>query len=285
MRLSIVVVCAVLLAVPTAASADDARPIYALVAEDAQFLAVVDLADARDAASFATIMTATGAESKMAEATNKLGIDLSKDVDVIRLGGTQDDLVLLVDGHFTATHKKAIASGTAKKHRGVAYWIHDDSAVFWVGKRLAFARADRVTAAIDRWKKKASSMVKGADAADLRAAIAMTDTRNDLWIAVTTDLLVAQGMPDTGLEAVSLAATASKDVGVEVRARAGAADVAAEMEKTIGAFLPQLQDAMKGFGLAKTAQSVRIDRDDLVLSVAATIPAGELAALIGLLNR
>jgi hypothetical protein len=285
MRLSIVVVCAVLLAVPAAASADDAKPIYALVAEDAQFVAVVDLADARGAASFATIMKETGAEAKMTEATNKLGIDLAKDVDVIRLGGTQDDLVLLVDGHFTAKHKKTIASGTAKKHRGVAYWIHDDSAVFWAGKRLVFARADRVTAAIDRWKKKAPSMGKGAGAADLRAAIAMTDTRNDLWIAVTTDLLVAQGMPDTGLEAVSLAATAATDVGVEVRARAGAADVAAEMEKTIGAFLPQLQDAMKGFGLAQTAQSVRVDRDDLVLSVAATIPVAELTALIGMLNR
>jgi hypothetical protein len=90
---------------------------------------------------------------------------------------------------------------------------------------------------------------------------------------------------DTGIEAVSLAATARNDVGVEVRARAGGADAAAELEKTLGAFLPQLQDAMKGFGLAQTAQSVRVDRDDAVLSVAATIPAGELTALIGLLDR
>jgi len=279
-----VVACAVVAARPAAAA--DGKALYPLVAEDAQFVAVADLADLRDARSFEALIAATGLDAQLTAATAKLGIDLRKDVDLVLVGGTADAFVIAIEGRFTAAQKKRMTDGaTAKQHRGVAYWVASTGEVAHLGKRVVIAAAGTMPAVIDRWKKKQRSLARGPGAATLRDAIAMTDTRHDVWLAATADLLTARGMPASNIDAVSLAASLETDIVLEVRARAADADTATTLEATLGRLLPQAQDAMKGFGLAGTAASLQTDRDDRVLALAATIPASEVAAIVTLVQH
>jgi hypothetical protein len=286
MRLSIVVVCAVLATAPAIAEAGDARPIYPLVADDAQFVGVADLADARDAASFDAILKATGADAAIAQVASEMGVDLLQDVDVVRIAGQTGDMVILVDATLTAAQKEKItSSATPQKHRGVRYWVRNDTAVFWVGKRLAFTQAARAKATIDRWKKKSTrTLAKGTGAADLRAAIAMTDTRNDVWMAIGGEMLADKGVPGAALEAVSVAASLESDLVVQLRGRMTDADQAAAFEQQITTNLTQAQDALKMLGMAETAKSLQFDRDDLVFSIGVTMPPAELTALMTVLS-
>jgi len=285
MRLVSVVVVACLLVLARPADAADAKSIYPLLGADAQFVAAFDLVAVRDAPSFDAILGASGASAKLDELTANTGVDFRKDVDTVLMGGIKDAPVMVVIGRFTAAQKKSmVAKATAKKHRGVTYWVHGDGEMAWLGKQLVFTSPGGMTAVIDRFKKKAPSMARAAGAADLREAVAMTNTRNHVWFAMTTEMVGSQGLPTSDLDLVTLGASLGADVALDVRARAVSADAAAKLETMVTASLPQLQDAMKQMGFAGAAGSIAVGHDDRILELTATIPGDELTMLLTFLK-
>jgi hypothetical protein len=276
--------CAVLFIAPARADAGNGQKALHLLGPDVQVVAVIDVADARDAAAFTTLLDASGdAVAELRAGLDPLGIDLVQDLDTIVMGRDAAGMVTVIEGGFTRTQLAAIAArGEAKKHRGVRYRADATSDLAVLGKRVVLTSPGLMKGVIDRHKKKGASLLKSPDAAAMRAAIALVDARRDLWIAMTGEQLGRAD--DVGFDAVTVAATFEADLTIESRSKVTDADKQALIEALTTQYLPQMVQGLEQLGLTSLASSLTVEWDDLVLELRATATSGELQTLIGLLK-
>jgi hypothetical protein len=270
--------CAALLAAPGRADAGDGKNLLPLLADDVEMVAVVDLADARDGATFETVVAALPASlTELVSHLNGSGIDLRQDVDTLLVAGAKPTYVSVLEGRFSADQLRKLKTGVAKKHRGIRYWVDGDTELAVLGKRLVVATGGQMKAVIDRHKKKRARSSAGA----LRDGLAVVDTRHDLWV-VMSGAALAERSGQLGLDYLGFGATFGTDLVLEVRAAVGDADRRALIARTIEQAMPQLVAGLEQLGLASLAASLTVEWDDQVLDVGATVSAAELSTLLGL---
>jgi hypothetical protein len=134
---------------------------------------------------------------------------------------------------------------------------------------------------IDRHKKKGKPLTRSARAAPLREAIAMTDTRHDVWLVAGPEILGERSDGPVQADVMSVAASLRKDVTIEARARLGDERAAQQAQELLGQSMGQVRQMLQQAGLSGTAASLAIGHDGRVLDVRATIPQAELATLLG----
>jgi hypothetical protein len=277
----VVAVCAAIFVAPSRAEAGDGKKLLPLLADTAEIVAVFDVADARDAAAFGTLLDS--APAKLAEllyALTAAGIDPREDVDTLVLGGHDEVYQIVLEGRFGKDQLAGIiGSGTAKKHRGVRYWTSSDGEVAVLGKRLVLSTPGEMTGVIDRHKKKGRSLARSPDAAAIRGAIGLVDPRHDVWLAVAGGPLPAGG----GVEAMALGMTFSGDLQVEVHGRFSDATRVDELRATFDKMMPQVAQSLDQMGLDGVAASLAVEWNGEVVDAAATVPADELATVLQLL--
>jgi hypothetical protein len=275
----VVAVCAAIFVAPSRAEAGDGKKLLPLLDETTQVVAVVDLADARDAESFGALLD--GAPTKLADVLALLtaaGIDPRKDVDTLVLGGHREVYQIVLEGRFGKDQLAGmIGSATAKKHRGIRYWVTGDGEVAVLGKRLVLTTPGAMPGVIDRHKKKGRSLVKSPDAAAIRSAIALVDPRHDAWLAWAMD-----SGSRSGLDALAFGVTFGADLTIEAHGRFSDADRAEELRATTAQDLPRVIQALEQAGLTGTGASLVVEWNGDVVDADATVPAAELATLLAL---
>jgi hypothetical protein len=271
------------------ARAGDGVDLVRFMPEDAAIVMVVDVAGARDSDLFkdglSSLVAMAPAGFALVEAA---GIDPATALDTIAIGGNNangnDDFAAVAEGRQAKTIVDLISKdpkSTAAKYHGVTYWTSGDGAIAFVDKRLYFARPAHIERTIDLALGKVKGAAKSAKAATLRAVIAATDTRNDVWAAMVMPADAAKSMKASGLEVtgVSLGASLSTTLGLEVKILNANDASAAAMLTQITNALPQLGPALGNIGLAAAAKSLQVDRDGLSVRMTITLTRAELVTL------
>jgi len=272
--------CVVLFVVPARAEAGDGKKLLPLLSERAEMVALFDIADARDAATFDTLLD--NAPAKLADLVARLtaaGLDARQDVDTMLIASHGEAYQVVLEGRIGKDQLAGlVAGGSVEKHRGVRYWAGPDTEVAMLGKRLVLTSSGEMTGVIDRHKKKGRSLMKSPDAAAIRGLIALIDARHDVWIAAFGS---AVGSSDT-IEGMALGMTFGADLAVEVRAQLADTGQLDMMKAALDAALPQLVQQLEQVGLKGFASSLVVEWDGPVVAAGATVPADELAMLLGL---
>lgn len=273
--------CSALLVVPARAEAGDGKKLLPLLADTTELVAVLDIADARDAATFDALLD--NAPSKLADFLAVLtaaGLDARQDIDTMLIGGRGETYQVVLEGRFDKKKLVAtgmIASSTVKKHRGVRYWSGADGDVMLLGKRLVLTTAGEMTGVIDRHKKKGRSLTRSPDAAAIREAIGLVDARHDVWFAAAGALLA-----DDGVDAMGFGLTFGTDLTIEAKARIADAERADDMRAAADQGMPRLVQTLEQLGLEGLASSLVIEWDGPIVGAGATVPADELETLLRL---
>jgi hypothetical protein len=272
----------IVVAAPGVAHAGDGTSLLPLVDDDAQVVGVIDVADAHDAPIYAALM------KKVAELggdrlvrLEQLGVDLDKDVDTLLIAGSEDQSaagrIVILEGRF-ASVDTALADVTTKKHRGVTYHAVDQAEIAVIGKRLVITDAGQMDAVIDRAKKKSkSSLTRSPKAAGLRAAIALTDTRQDIWMAASE-----MSMGGVTVTAMSIGMALGDDAVIQAKIQAADAATASSWVTMVAGYMDQVRGWLGGVGLTGLGTSLAVSAEADVIEVDATLPGAELDSLVGL---
>lgn len=294
----IAVLIAVVLASPAPAAAGDGVALLPWVAEDAEVVAVIDVADCRDEQMFqdgadAIFSRAGDLKAMMALA----GIDAMRDVDTVLIAGRygatgnlydfNQALLVIIEGGFTKKQVVGLLAGaTTAKHRGVKYWVSGGYEIALIGKRLLATSSGGMPATIDRTKKKAGGLMKSSKAALLRAAVTGTDTRHDAWMAGVMPASSGAAMRAVGFEAeaFSVGVTLETDMIVELRIRTPDAATAADLTTMVATQLDSVKKVAGQFGLAGLGSSLAVTQDDRVVDVDASVTGAELTKVVSLIT-
>jgi hypothetical protein len=264
--------------------------------EDAQVYLVVDVAGARDASLFkdgmAKLVSLAPGEVALVQAA---GLDPANAIDTLALGGRtggahdRDQIVLVAEGKqvqkvaelFSKDPKVKVAA-----YHGVTYWQNGEAAMALVQKRLFMAKPGWIETAIDLALGKAKSAARSPKSAALRAVIAATDVRQDVWAALVLPAEVADPARAQGLDlqGVSFGATLSSSLALEIKVLSATDASAARLLDQINAALPQLTPALGTMGLAATAKTLQIDKDGAAVRLAMTLTKAEIETLAQLLQ-
>src|SRR5579862_2864117 len=216
-----------LVALRPIARAGDGVDLVRFMPDDAAIVIVVDVAGARDSQLFKDGMASLGqlAADRFALA-KAAGIDPATALDTIALSGNaahgKNDFTAVAEGKQTKLIADTIAKDpktTATKYHGVTYWTNGTGSYALVDKRLYLADPPSIERAIDLALGKVKSAAKSSKTATLRAVIAATDTRNDVWAAVVLPPEESASMKAQGIEltGISIAGSLSDSLGLDVR--------------------------------------------------------------------
>lgn len=291
-----------LLAVPSAARAGDGVAVLPLVAPDAEVVGVINVKAARDASMFQQgIERMVARTGDMETMLAMVGMKLA-DVDTVvvsggygasgTLGHIDRNLTAIIEGGFTKKKMTKTLDGLAgvstKKKRSVKYWITTDAELAIIGKRLVITQLGLMPGVIDRYKKKAKGFTKSAKAANLRAALAYTNTSHDAWfIGLPPSELAADVRKQIGADMTGLAIGVTLGSSMNLEVRMGVADqtqtdaALAKLQKMI----PNLKKLAGAFGMSGIADSLALTSTGTVLDVDATVSAAELDSLLGLTDN
>ena len=274
MRRAVLILAGVLLA-PRAAEAGNGKNLLGWVGEDAEMVAVIDVADARDSDAFATFLQFATDEGWAAA----IGMELDANVDTVLVatgaGRVGVARIVIVEGAVSVPSHDGLDE---HRHRGVTYWTYGEREIAMIGKRLVVTDAGAMDGVIDRAKKKSKkSLTRSSKAAGLRATIAATDTRHDIWMAAGSGVL-----PGIDSPGISFGLSLATDVAVEVRLLNKDAAAATTLGDLVNAGLDQIRQQLGQFGLSGFADSLAVDVDGDVVELAATLPGDELASMLAL---
>ncbi len=284
-------------AVPAAAHAGDGTAILPLVPADAEVVAVLDVADARDAKMFETGLDLMRARATDLEAMLAL-VDIKlRDVNTLLIAGgygssgsltdISESLMAVIEGGFNKKQviKKldAIANVVVKTRRKVKYWVTADAEAALIGKRLVVTAPGGMAGVIDRSKKKAKGLTKGAKGAALRAALAYTSTAHDAWMISLPPTGLAGTMKSqlkSDMVSCSIGATLAADMTLELKIKVGSAQQATD----VLAQLTGLPKMAGGIGLNGLASSMGMTTSADVIDVDATLSEQELPKVLKLFS-
>lgn len=288
-------------AVPAAARAGDGVAILPLVAADAEVVAVLDVADARDAKMFEAglalmLERASDMEAMLAVVDIKL-----RDVNTLLIAGgygssgsmsdISEDLMAVIEGGFNKKQviKKldALPNVVVKTKRKIKFWVTTDTEVALIGKRLVVTAPGGMAGVIDRSRKKAKGLTKGAKGAALRTALAYTNTAHDAWMISRPPSGLAGTMKSQlggDLVSFSIGSTLATDMALEVKIQVGSAQQATDMVATLTPQLAGLKKMAGKFGLNGLASSLTMSSGGDLIDMDSTLTSSELSTLLGLMS-
>ncbi len=291
-----VALVAAMVAAPRAARSGNGVDLVRFMPEGSSIYLVVDVAGARDSQLFKEGMAklvalAPGGLAKIKAA----GIDPATALDTIAIGGRfeaghdQDDYVVVAEGKQAQKIADLVARSPdvkATTYRGVTSWGNAQGSIAIVGKRLFFARAGYLERTIDLALGKARSAARAASGATLRAVIAATDTRHDVWaaIAVPPELAKAAKAAGIDVQGVSLGMSLSTDVTLEAKVLNATEASATTLLTQVETALPQVVSGLGGVGLGAAARSIQVDRDGTTVRFALTLTEAEVTSLASLMG-
>ncbi|HTJ41726.1 MAG TPA: hypothetical protein VL463_06500 [Kofleriaceae bacterium] len=290
-------VTAALVAAPALAHAGNGVDLVRFMPEDSSVYMVVDVAGSRDSDLFKKGMAKIVAMAPSSFAlVQSAGLDPVTAIDTLAVGGRAlasghdtDDFVIVAEGKNVTKVLELFSkdpSSKAKSYHGVMFWQNTDAAMALVQKRLFLAKPGYIDRTIDLALGKSKSAAKSPKGAPLRALIATTDTRQDLWAAVVMPADAAATAKASGLDVqgISIGATLSTELALEIKMLNATDASAITMLKQINQALPQLTPALSNMGLSAAAKSLQIDRDGAAVRLAITLTESELQTLAGLLQ-
>jgi hypothetical protein len=250
---------------------------------------VVDVAGARDSDLFKDgLATITAASPSTFAVVQAAGVDPATAFDTIAISSTtasgKEDFAAVAEGKQVKLVADLLAKSpntTAAAYHGVTYWKSGDAAAAIIDKRLYFAKATGIERSIDLALGKRKSAAKSAKAATLRAVIAATDTRHDVWAAMVLPPEVSASVRSSGIEmtGVSIGASLSTTLGLEVKILNANEASASTLATQINAALPQVLPALGNIGLSAAAKTLVIDHDGVAVRATMTLTRSELTTL------
>jgi hypothetical protein len=178
----------------------------------------------------------------------------------------------------------AAPGAQAARYRGVAYWTYGDKpvALALVKQRLVCARPTRIEAMIDVALGKRPGAARSRQAAPLRAVIAATDIRQDLWAAIVVPPAQADAARQAGFElvGVSVGATLSDRLAIEVKALTATEASAQVLDDQLAGVLPKVTQGLSGIGLDGAAGTVQIDRDGANVRATISLTEAEIRTVV-----
>ena len=279
---------------PAVARAGDGVDLVRFMPEESTVVVVVDVASARDAALFKDGVARLGEIAPDAFSIAKeSGLDPANAIDTIVFGGDtasgKERFAGVAEGKGVKLIADTVAKSPASKatrYHGVTYYTGGGAALAYIDKRLFFARPDYIEATIDLALGKAKNAAKSAKATTLRAVIAATDTRNDVWAAVVLPPEESASMKAQGIEltGISIAGSLSDALGLDVRILNATDASATAMLDQIQKAMPQVGPALGNIGLSAAAKSLQIDRDGLAVKLTMTLTRAEIDTLWALVK-
>lgn len=278
------------------AAAGNGKDLLKHVPETTQIVMVFDVAEARDStlveSNFKKLLDSTpDAAAKLAQ----FGIDPMKDIDTLMFAGggitelsemkDVSQMVFIVEGRIPRKVVDAAAISRSK-HRGVEILNGDDTDAAFIGQRLFFTKKGGMHDAIDvaLGKGKVKSAARSAKAKNLRATIAGTNTKSDVWMVVMIPDKDKMTMTQSGLtvDSMSVAVKLAADLAAVVRLNAASDAEAAKGVSLFQTIMPTLKSSMGGIGLQQSASSITLTQDKAAIQVSGTLSAGELSSLIAM---
>ena len=291
------IVCVAALAAPRLARAGNGVDLVRFMPEDSSVYLVVDVAGSRDSDLFKKGMAKVVSLAPSSFATvQAAGLDPVTAIDTIAIGGRalasghdSDDFVIVAEGKQVAKVVELFSKDPKAKattYHGVILWQNNEAAIALVQKRLFLAKPGYIDRTIDLALGKVKSAAKSPKGAPLRAVIATTDTRQDLWAAVVLPADAAATAKASGLDVqgVSMGATLSSSLALEIKLLNATDASATTMLKQINQALPQLSQAFGSMGLSAAAQTLQLDRDGPAVRLAITLTEEEIGTLAGLMQ-
>ena len=262
--------------------------------EDSSMVMVIDVAGARGSDLFKLGMQKLVSLAPAGfAAVQAAGVDPATAVDTIAIGGKlttgSDDYSVIAEGKQVQLIADLIAkdpNAKATKYHGVTYYGNADGSIALIQKRLVFAKPQHIERAIDLALGKLKNASKSPKAAGLRAVIAATDTRHDVWAAMVAppELIEMGKQQGLDLEGLSLGASLSSSLTVEIKIVNGSDAAATSMLDQLQKVLPQVTPALGNLGLSAAAKTLTVDKDGPIVRAAITLTQAELTTLAGLLQ-
>ena len=295
LRLAASLAVAAALAAPALpAHAGNGVDLLRFMPEDSTVYMVVDVAGARDSALFKK-----GLDKLMAAApggfaaVQSAGLDPAQAIDTIAIAvvdvNAGNDFTIMAEGKQTQLIydliKKAPSVKAASYH-GVTWLGDSDGAIAIIAKRLVFAKPDHIERAIDLALGKAKNAAKSAKAAALRAIIATTDTRQDVWAAVVMppDVVAKAKAAGTELTGASIGATLSADLALDLKVLTASEAAATKLKTGIDQMVPMLTSELQKIGLTAAAKSLIVDKDGPTIHASITVTEAELKSLVAMMG-
>jgi hypothetical protein len=279
---------------PRSAHAGNGVDLVRYMPEDSTVMMVIDVSGARSSKLFELGMQKLVALAPSGFATvEAAGVDPATALDTIAIGGRIDggkeDFSVVADGKQAQLIAALIAKAPEAKattYHGVTYYGNADGSIALVGKKLVFAKPEHIERAIDLALGKLKNASKSPKAAALRAVIAATDTRHDVWAAVVIppDLDATAKAQGLDLEGISLGASLSSSLSVELKVVNGTDASATTMLGQINLVLPQLGPALGNLGLGAAAKTLTVDKDGAIVRMAITLSEAELSTIAALVQ-
>lgn len=288
---------AVTIAAPRLARAGDGVDLMRFMPEDSSVYLVIDVSGARDSALFkdgmAKLVSLAPSELAIVQAA---GLDPVNAIDTIAIGGRalqsghdSDDFVVVAEGKQVTRVAELFAKDPKAKaatYHGVTYWQNGEASLALIGKRVFLAKPGYIDRTIDLALGKAKNAARSPKGAALRAVIATTDVRQDVWAAVVMPADAAAMAKAQGIElqGMSLGVTLSSSLALEVKVLNATDASATALLKQINLALPQVTPALSTMGLAAAAKTLQIDKDGAAIRLAITLTEGEIKTLAQLLQ-
>jgi len=266
------------------------------VPETTQIVMVFDVAEARDSSlvttNFKKLLDSTpDASAKLAQ----FGIDPMKDIDTLMFAGggvtelsemkDVSQMVFIVEGRLPRKLVDQAAISRAK-YRGIEILSREDTDAAFIGQRLYFTKKGMMNGAIDvaLGKGTIKNAAQSQKAKALRAAIASTNTKSDVWMVIMIPAKDKATMTQSGLsvDSMSVAIKLAADLAAVVRLNAASDAEAAKGVSLFQTIMPTLKSSMGGIGLQQSASSIALTQDKAAIQVSGTLSAGELSSLIAM---
>ncbi|MEZ4365958.1 MAG: hypothetical protein R2939_06680 [Kofleriaceae bacterium] len=284
LALSVLVLVALLTARPAAAALSSAK-VLGQLPDDVTSMAAVDIAAARKGDGFAAIsaeVLRVAPDLASILTSGKLdALDLTSLIAGELPGG---EVVSLLEGRLPPDLLDRTKYSAMTTDRGVTVYTIGGMEAAMLGKRLAMASVGQMRRLIDlhTGAKTTTSAKKGKRAAWLRKAAKATVTSRHGWAIARAQGSINSALAGVGIKAswisvsIKLGADTEIEARLELPSAADATRAAADGAAAIATFAPQA--AM--FGLGKTFAAVQFKASKAVLSVAVTVPRGEVNSLI-----
>lgn len=290
-------VAAAAIAAPRLAHAGNGVDLMRFMPEDSSVYMVIDVSGARDSTLFkdgmAKLVSLAPSEFAIVQAA---GLDPVNAIDTIAIGGRalqtghdSDDFVVVAEGKQVTRVAELFSKDPKAKpatYHGVTYWQNGEASLALIGKRIFLAKPGYIDRTIDLALGKSKTAARSPKGAPLRAVIATTDVRQDVWAAVVMPADAAAMAKAQGIElqGMSLGATMSSSLALEVKVVNATDASATALLNQINLALPQVTPALSSMGLAAAAKTLQIDKDGAAIRLAMTLTEGEIKTLAQLLQ-
>ncbi len=271
------------------ARAGSGASLFKYLPEDVEVIGAVNLAKSRNTPLFRKGLELAVKEMGDDWAKMKAAkLDPAKDVDTALFGAKTVDgsvrFTVVFEGKL-AGFESELRKVPSTPQQGVDVWSFGDTSLLFVDKKLIVCSQELVAAVVETAKGKRGNVKASKKAKALRAAVAVTDLRGDVWAAALGKEL-STSLPVSGsLAWMSLSMATSKGVAVEAKAATDSEATAAGLVAWTTEQLPMAKQLMSSQGFAAAADSIEVKNTGSVAGVTVVLTDGEMGKVLSYLSR